>query len=160
MSQQLTGHKLSPVASGIRMLPLLLLSSFGAGLARIMCRKKDYGYATLVAAIGLQVFGVGLMSTLPTQGPVSSRQYAYRALLGLGFDMSLISVMITARLAVRHGDLGMLVSVINRSDGRKLISFLRRHYHHTAACSGRDNMRPNIPISYPTPRHIKYPLPG
>lgn len=88
------------------MLALLLLSALGAGLGGAISSRRNVSWYILVLALALQLIGLGLMSTLPASGPVAARQYGYQAILGLGFGLSLSSLVILARVEVGPSDLG------------------------------------------------------
>lgn len=97
---------LSPVRAGINMLALLLLSATGAALSGILISKHNISWYLLAGSLGLQMIGLGLMSTLPaTGGPVPSAQFGYQALLGLGFGLALSSLAILARVEVDERDI-------------------------------------------------------
>ena len=97
---------LSPVAAGVRMLALLLLSAFGAGLGGALCSKKNISFWILVVSLAFQVLGLGLMSSLPNSEGISARQYVYQCILGLGFGLSLSSLALVARFEVKVADHG------------------------------------------------------
>lgn len=96
---------LSPVAAGIRMLPLLLFSGIGSGLGGVLCSRKHIEKYLLSGSIAMQLVGLGLMTTLPIYGRINSSQYGYQVLLGLGFGLSLSTIVIVARREVREEDL-------------------------------------------------------
>ncbi|KAF7595516.1 hypothetical protein BBP40_005852 [Aspergillus hancockii] len=110
-------ERLSPVTSGIRMLPMLLLSSFGAGCGGIINSKKNVSFYTLLTAITLQIIGLGLMATLPASGSLPAAQYGFQAILGLGFGLSLTSLVIISRMEVDGQDLVTQVRVLGGTMG-------------------------------------------
>ena len=97
---------LSPEAAGVRMLPLLLLSAFGAGLAGFICSKKNIAFYVLVVANALQVVGLALMSSPSSSETIPGRQYGFQAILGMGFGLSLSSLIIVSKVEVFEEDLG------------------------------------------------------
>ncbi len=99
-------NSLSPVDAGVKMLALLLLSAFGAGLAGFICSKKNISWYLLVLSNVLQVIGLGLLSTIPSSDTVLARQYGYQVILGLGFGLGLSSLVIVSRVEVDEADLG------------------------------------------------------
>ncbi|RHZ54245.1 uncharacterized protein CDV56_106912 [Aspergillus thermomutatus] len=105
---------LTPVASGIRMLPLLLLSAFGAGLGGMVNSRKNISFYTLLGGVSLQLLGLGLMTTLPTAGSVSPAQYGYQVILGLGFGLTLTSLVIISRLEVDASDLAIMMGAVTQ----------------------------------------------
>ena len=106
---------LSPVGAGIRMLALLLLSAFGAGLGGALCSRKNISFQILVVSLALQVLGLGLMSSLPISEAISARQYVYQCILGLGFGLSLSSLALVARFEVKAVDHGKSIFFIHSS---------------------------------------------
>lgn len=103
---------LSPVAAGVRMLPLLLVSAIGAGLAGFVASKKNISWHILVFSNALQVIGLGLMSSLPATETVPEKQYGFQAILGLGFGLGLSSLIIVTRVEVEDDDLGMSSTIL------------------------------------------------
>ncbi|OBR04791.1 Drug resistance transporter EmrB/QacA subfamily [Colletotrichum higginsianum IMI 349063] len=107
---------LSPVEAGVRMLPLLLVSATGAALGGIFSKKYNVSCHVLSASLGLQVLGLGLMTTLPTASrELPPAQYAFQVLLGLGFGLSLSCLVIVAQMEVRNDDdVGITISAITQ----------------------------------------------
>lgn len=105
---------LSPVDSGIRMLPLLLVSAFGVGLGGVVNSKKNVSFYTLMVALSLQLIGLGLMSTLPSTGTLLASQYGYQSTIGLGFGLCLTSLVIISRLEVGSADLAVTMGTITQ----------------------------------------------
>ena len=97
---------LSPVDAGIRMLPLLLVSACGAGIAGAIASKKNVSWHILVLSNALQVLGLGLMSSLPSTEAIPKDQYGFQAILGMGFGLGLSSLFIVTRVEVEDDDLG------------------------------------------------------
>ena len=61
----------------------------------------------------LQLVGLGLMSTLPTAaGEVCAEQYGCQVVLGLGFGLTLSSLVIVVRMEVDPEDVGVAFGVI------------------------------------------------
>lgn len=104
---------LSPVGAGIRMLPLLLLSAFGAGLGGAICSRKNVSFWILMGSLALQVLGLGLMSSLPISEAIAARQYVYQCILGLGFGLSLSSLALVARFEVKAVDHGKSINPLS-----------------------------------------------
>ncbi|GKT69111.1 drug resistance transporter [Colletotrichum tofieldiae] len=95
----------SPVEAGVRMLPLLLVSATGAALGGIFSKKYNISCYVLAVSLGLQVIGLGLMTTLPTASrKLPQAQYGFQVLLGLGFGLSLSCLVIVAQMEVRNDD--------------------------------------------------------
>ncbi|PYH67690.1 putative MFS multidrug transporter [Aspergillus vadensis CBS 113365] len=105
---------LSPVASGIRMLPLLLLSALGAGAGGVINSRKNISFYTLMVGLSLQLIGLGCMTTLPTTGTIIDAQYGYQVLLGLGFGTTLTSLVVISRLEVDAPDLAITMGAVTQ----------------------------------------------
>lgn len=109
---------LSPVDAGVRMLPLLLVSACGAGIAGAIASKKNVSWHILVSSNALQVLGLGLMSSLPSTEAVSKDQYGFQAILGMGFGLGLSSLIIVTRVEVDDDDLGTSAQKSRHIQGR------------------------------------------
>ncbi|KAL7621663.1 hypothetical protein AAE478_008990 [Parahypoxylon ruwenzoriense] len=107
---------LSPVDAGVRMLPLLLLSASGAGLGGIISKKHNISWYVLTSSLGLQLIGLGLMTTLPTNSnEIPVKQYGFQAILGLGFGLTLSCLVIVAQTEVKDDyDVGITISAITQ----------------------------------------------
>ena len=98
---------LSPVRAGIALLPLLLTSPFATAVQGILTSnyKVPPFYLMLTGAV-LQLVGVGLTSSLPTDGyKIAPQQYGYEVIMGIGFGLSLSTVLTLAPLVVMEADL-------------------------------------------------------
>lgn len=98
---------LSPVRAGIALLPLLLTSPFATAVQGVLTSnfKVPPFYLMLIGAV-LQLIGVGLTSSLPTNRLiVAPQQYGYEVIMGLGFGLSLSTVLTLAPLVVKEADL-------------------------------------------------------
>jgi hypothetical protein len=106
---------LPPVDAGIRMLALLTLSATGAGLGGIIASRRNISWYILAGSQSLQLIGLGLMSSLPTAaGEVRAEQYGYQVILGLGFGLTLSSLVIVARMEVEAKDVGVAFGSITQ----------------------------------------------
>ncbi|OBT66624.1 hypothetical protein VE03_03890 [Pseudogymnoascus sp. 23342-1-I1] len=105
---------LTPAEAGIRMLALLLLSALGAGLGGAVSSRRNIAWYILVTALALQLLGLGLLSILPASGPVPARQYGFQAILGLGFGLSLSSLVIVARVEVGPSEVAVTMGAITQ----------------------------------------------
>ena len=102
---------LSPVRAGIALLPLLLTSPFATAVQGVLTSnfKVPPVYLMLIGAV-LQLVGVGLTSSLPTDRPsIAPQQYGYEVIMGLGFGLSLSTVLTLAPLVVKEADLRELI---------------------------------------------------
>jgi len=67
-------------------------------------------YLILAGAV-LQVIGVGLCIRLPpTGGTFAKEQYAYEVVMGLGFGLTLATVLTLAQLVCAEQDVGMYIA--------------------------------------------------
>ncbi|KAK8010307.1 major facilitator superfamily domain-containing protein [Apiospora arundinis] len=108
---------LSPLDTGIRMLPLLVSSATGAAIAGIITMRKNITWYMLLFSVCLQMLGLGLMITLPTTGEIYRVQYAYQALLGLGFGCTMTSYIVLMRVEVGENsekDAGAMTGAITQ----------------------------------------------
>lgn len=126
---------LTPAEAGTQMLALLLFSALGAGLGGAISSRRNIAWYILVTALALQLLGLGLLSTLPASGPVTVRQYGYQAILGLGFGLSLSSLVIMARVEVGPSDVGESGS--SRASGLINMAYVRVRAD-MCVCSGDD----------------------
>ncbi|PYH89868.1 hypothetical protein BO71DRAFT_388742 [Aspergillus ellipticus CBS 707.79] len=67
-----------------------------------------------MAGVSLQLIGLGLMGTLPTTGTIIHAQYGYQVLLGLGFGLTLRSLVVISRLEVDSTDLAITMSAVTQ----------------------------------------------
>lgn len=98
---------LSPVRAGIALLPLLLTSPLATAMQGVLTSnfKVPPFYLMLIGAV-LQLVGVGLTGSLPTDGlNVAPQQYGYEVIMGLGFGLSLSTVLTLAPLVVKEVDI-------------------------------------------------------
>ena len=98
---------LSPVRAGIALLPLLLTSPFATAVQGVLTSnfKVPPFHLMLIGAV-LQLVGVGLTSSLPTDRlGIAPQQYGYEVIMGLGFGLSLSTVLTLAPLVVKEVDL-------------------------------------------------------
>ncbi|KAF2670482.1 MFS general substrate transporter [Microthyrium microscopicum] len=107
-------QSLSPVAAGIRMLPLLVSSAFGSAIGGYLCNHTSIASYVLLAGTGTQVLGLGLMSSLKSLGSETTRQYGFQSILGIGFGLSLSSVLVVARFAVSAEDRAIAVGAVTQ----------------------------------------------
>jgi uncharacterized membrane protein YdcZ (DUF606 family) len=105
---------LSPVAAGIRMLPLLLLTGVGAAFTGILCSKKNVSFYLLVASLCLQIVGTALLSILPTDEAIRSSQYGIQVILGFSFGVGLVSLIICCRVEVELEDHAVAIGAITQ----------------------------------------------
>lgn len=98
----------SPFDAGVRLLPLLLASPVATAVAgQLVTKLKVPPYYLTVFAAALQMLGIGLCSSIPFHS--GTVLYGYEVLMGFGFGMGLISLIIYAPLVVEREDLGKAV---------------------------------------------------
>ncbi|EGE84066.2 hypothetical protein BDDG_07011 [Blastomyces dermatitidis ATCC 18188] len=107
---------LSSVKAGLALLPLLLTSPLATAASGIFTSnfKIPPFYLILLGSV-LQVIGVGLTCALPTKSfDVSPQQYGYKALMGLGFGLSLTTILTLAPLVIKDPDLGVTMGALTQ----------------------------------------------
>ncbi|KAK8080260.1 major facilitator superfamily domain-containing protein [Apiospora hydei] len=102
-----------PFDAGVRLLPLLLASPVATAVAGQLVTKLKVPpfYLTMFAA-SLQMLGIGLCSSIPYQS--GAVLYGYEVLMGFGFGMGLISLIIYAPLVVDREDLAVTMGAITQ----------------------------------------------
>lgn len=107
-------NDLSPVKAGIQILPVLLVSAFGATFAGVLCSKRNVCAYLVIGGSALQLVGLGLHSALPTSAAIPAAGFGYQAVLGLGLGTLLSASFVLARLEVRRADIGMFLHPLTR----------------------------------------------
>ena len=97
----------SPISAGLHCLPLLLSSAVGAGVGGAAMTKKNFSFWILLASNVSQVLGTGLLSSIPNSENVLARTYGFQVIMGVGIGLSIVSLMIIARVELRANDQGM-----------------------------------------------------
>ncbi|KAK8060029.1 MFS multidrug transporter [Apiospora saccharicola] len=104
---------ISPFDAGVRLLPLLLASPVATATAgQLVTKLKVPPYYLTVFAATLQMLGIGLCSSIPFHS--SPAFYGYEVLMGFGFGMGLISLIIYAPLVVDREDLAVTMGAITQ----------------------------------------------
>lgn len=113
-------YSLSATAAGVKLLAMLLLSSFSSAVAGLIYSKSTRLVLPILAGTtALQVLGGGLLCTLgfSSDGGVDARMYGYEVLLGIGLGFGIPTLMVASRIqledevkdgAVMMGALNML----------------------------------------------------
>lgn len=100
----------SPFDAGVRLLPLLLASPVATAVSgQLVTKLKVPPYYLSVFAASLQMLGIGLSTSIPFHS--GTALYGYEVLMGFGFGMGLISLVIYAPLVVDRDDLGEVLSM-------------------------------------------------
>ncbi|KAK8119284.1 major facilitator superfamily transporter [Apiospora kogelbergensis] len=103
-----------PFDAGVRLLPLLLSSPVATALAGQLATKlKVPPFYLTMFATSLQMLGIGLCSSVPFRGS-STTIYGYEVLMGFGFGMGLVSLLIYAPLVVDREDLAVTMGAITQ----------------------------------------------
>nr|POE72010.1 efflux pump fus6 [Quercus suber] len=105
---------LSPVKAGVSILPVLLVSAFGATVSGVLLSKRNLCSYFIIAANCLQLIGLGLLSSLPTSAPIPTVGYVYQTILGLGLGTALTSSFVLARIEVDRKDIAPTVGLITQ----------------------------------------------
>ena len=109
-AQAVNGY--SPVKAGLALLALLLSSPFATAVSGVLTSnfKVPPVYLILIGAV-LQVVGVGLTISLPTNGGAfPKQQYGFEVIMGLGFGLVLATVLTLAQLVCNEKDVGRFFS--------------------------------------------------
>lgn len=97
----------SAFQAGIRMLPLLLSSPVATAVAGQLAAKfKIPPFYLILFAASLQMIGLGLASSVKYVS--GNEMYGYEVIMGFGFGMGLVSLLIFTPMVVDRADLGML----------------------------------------------------
>lgn len=99
-------NDLSPVEAGIKILPLLLVSAGGNLVGGFIMGKVNLGAWITLVGNALQIIGLGLSSTVPTDAGIPASSYGYQAVLGMGLGTSLSGSFLLARIEVSKVDIG------------------------------------------------------
>jgi hypothetical protein len=97
--------------AGLDLLPLLLSSPLATAVAGLLTSnfKTPPFYLILVGSV-LQFIGLGLTCSLPTDSySTLPQQYGYEVIMGLGFGLSLGTLLTLAPLLVKEQELGKWV---------------------------------------------------
>ncbi|TVY16799.1 Efflux pump FUS6 [Lachnellula arida] len=109
-------YGLSPLHSGLALLPLLLTSPLATATSGYLTstRKVPPLYPILGGAV-LQVIGVGLICSLPVDATrIPAAQYGYEVLMGCGFGAGLSTLLTLARLVVEERHLPVVLGALTQ----------------------------------------------
>lgn len=105
-------HLNSATMAGIRLLPLLLVSSFCSMFSGIaLSRTTRYGWYTITISTILVVLGVGLLVEIPFSEKVLDRYYGYEVVIGVGMGTAVPILMVMGRVEVEDRDNGESIPV-------------------------------------------------
>ncbi|KAF2800543.1 MFS multidrug transporter-like protein [Melanomma pulvis-pyrius CBS 109.77] len=109
-----TISNLSPLESGLRLLPYAIFAPFGAVLANgFISRRKDFPPVYFViAGACIQLIGLSLFSVYGVERYVKGKQYACQAVSGLGLGMMFGTLVVMTPLSVERQDLATATGAI------------------------------------------------
>ncbi|KAH8169953.1 major facilitator superfamily protein [Sarocladium implicatum] len=88
----------SVLQAGVHILPLLGGCAIGSFLGGAISSKANNTGFTLVGASALQLLGIGMMLTLPSESGPSAGHYGFQAIFGLGVGLSFSAATIMTNL--------------------------------------------------------------
>ncbi|KAM0280661.1 hypothetical protein ACHAQH_003969 [Verticillium albo-atrum] len=101
-------HDERPLTAGVHLLPMLGACAFGSFASGAICSKRNFLCWILMAAAGLQLLGLGLMSTLNEPNDNVRQSYGYQAIFGLGTGLVFSAATILAAVKTSaHNDLAV-----------------------------------------------------
>ncbi|KAF6802134.1 MFS multidrug transporter [Colletotrichum musicola] len=104
----------SATTAGVRILPLLLPSSFSSMITGIVFSKTTrFGWQILALGGGLALLGTSLLIELPFSQDVLPRSYGYQAVLGMGLGSAVPAIMILTRIEVEDRDNAVMMGAVN-----------------------------------------------
>ncbi|KAK2796804.1 hypothetical protein FQN51_009028 [Onygenales sp. PD_10] len=100
---------LSPVKAGLSLLPLMLTSPLATAVSGVLISNfKVAPFYLILLGATLQLIGMSLTCTLPTESfDIPPQQYGYEVIMGLGFGMTLSTILTLAPLVIKEPDLVM-----------------------------------------------------
>ncbi|KAI1399819.1 drug resistance transporter EmrB/QacA subfamily [Hypoxylon fuscum] len=103
----------SPFQAGIHLLPLLLASPVATAVAGQLAGKlKIPPFYLLLFGASMQLLGIGLASSIPfTSG---AAMYGYEVIMGFGFGMGLVSLLIFTPMVVDRADMAVAMGAITQ----------------------------------------------
>ncbi|KAI0132948.1 drug resistance transporter EmrB/QacA subfamily [Xylariales sp. AK1849] len=103
----------SPFEAGIHLLPLLLSSPVAVAVSgQIVTKLRVPPFYLLLFATSLQILGIGLSSSIHfTSG---KEMYGYEVIMGFGFGMGLVSLLIFTPVVVDRADMAVAMGVITQ----------------------------------------------
>ncbi|OTA55986.1 drug resistance transporter EmrB/QacA subfamily [Hypoxylon sp. EC38] len=103
----------SAFQAGIRLLPLLLASPVATAVCGQLAGKwKIPPFYLLLFGASMQLLGIGLASSIRFTS--SNAMYGYEVIMGFGFGMSLVSLLIFTPLVVQRADMAVAMGAITQ----------------------------------------------
>ncbi|SPJ85735.1 related to multidrug transporter [Fusarium torulosum] len=109
-------YGMSPSNAGIILLPMMLTSPAASVFSAYLTgNAKIPPVYPIVVAAALQVLGVGLTCSLSTE-PIHmpNAQYGYEVLMGIGFGLSLATILTFARVVVSEANLPVMMGALTQ----------------------------------------------
>ncbi|OTB00543.1 hypothetical protein M426DRAFT_324209 [Hypoxylon sp. CI-4A] len=102
----------SPFQAGIRLLPLLLASPVATAVCgQLVARFKIPPFYLLLFGASMQLLGIGLASSNRSS---SNAMYGYEVIMGFGFGMSLVSLLIFTPMVVSRADMAVAMGAVTQ----------------------------------------------
>ncbi|OTB13104.1 hypothetical protein K445DRAFT_169866 [Daldinia sp. EC12] len=104
---------LSPFEAGTHLLPLLLASPVATIVAgQLATRLKVPPFYILLFGASMQLLGIGLASSVKFKS--GSAMYGYEVIMGFGFGMGLVSLLIYTPMVVSRSDMAVAMGAITQ----------------------------------------------
>ncbi|KAI0109798.1 drug resistance transporter EmrB/QacA subfamily [Daldinia grandis] len=104
---------LSPFEAGTHLLPLLLASPVATIVAgQLATRFKTPPFYILLFGASMQLLGIGLASSV--QFKSGNAMYGYEVIMGFGFGMGLVSLLIYTPMVVSRSDMAVAMGAITQ----------------------------------------------
>ncbi|KIL87403.1 hypothetical protein FAVG1_09109 [Fusarium avenaceum] len=109
-------YGMSPSEAGLILLPMILTSPAASVFSAYLTgNAKIPPVYPIVVAATLQVLGVGLMCSLSTHPThTQNAQYGYEVLMGIGFGLSLATILTFARVVVSEANLPVMMGALTQ----------------------------------------------
>ncbi|PWW75728.1 putative MFS multidrug transporter [Tuber magnatum] len=106
----------SAAGAGIRLFPMVLAAPLASWFSAVLITAaKIPAFYVLTVACSLQVVGLALMSTLPTDTMVvANAQYAYEAIMGVGFGLAIPTAILFLSVLVEAKDQAVVMGAITQ----------------------------------------------
>ncbi|KFY08672.1 hypothetical protein V492_06029 [Pseudogymnoascus sp. VKM F-4246] len=95
----------SPLKAGLSLLPLAAATGFGSFVGGAISSARNLTSPTLIAGSSLQLFGLGLLTTIPDTLSIPHYLYGLEVLLGLGVGMCLSAGTLMVTLNSKLGEI-------------------------------------------------------
>ncbi|KAJ0285904.1 hypothetical protein Brms1b_008524 [Colletotrichum noveboracense] len=109
-------YGLNPVQSSLSVLPLLLTSPFATAISGVLTSNYNVppAYLILIGSV-IQLIGVGLSISIPLTGDhIYASQYGFEAVMGVGFGLTLSTVLTLGQLIVSKENAGIVMGALTQ----------------------------------------------